>query len=132
LELGEIKSDVRKTLRDHYLVPDAPSVFDQFGSLSISRIEPNAFLLSWRNLGDHAESDQKEYLRKLFARRPGDLDKFLALFFRVDFIDDYDALRSLIDYNELMQLIIANEAILNPDKVEKFRKRYTTENPGLA
>jgi len=131
-DLKEAKNNLAKQLREHYLIADAPSVFEQFGTLSTGRIEPNALLLAWRNLGGDAESDQREYLRSLLARRPQDLDKFLKLFFRVEFIDDYSALKPLIDYKELSELITLNEAVLDPEKVAQFRARYNAESPASA
>jgi KAP family P-loop domain len=126
-EIEEIKGDLKKQLHKHYLIPDAPSVFEQFGNLGAGGIEPNVFLLSWRNLGADAESDQKRYIRDLFARRPEDLDKFLRLLFRADFIDDYSALKPLIDYKELSSLITKNESILDQDKVQQFKQRFAAE-----
>ena len=130
-DLQEIKVDLGKWLRSHYLIPDAPSVFEQFGALGAGRIEPNAFLLAWHNLGGDAESDQMEYLRSLFVRRPEDLNSFLKLLFRVEFIDDYSALKPLIDFKELSELITLNQSILDPVKVAEFMKRYNAEHPAL-
>jgi hypothetical protein len=69
-ELEETKNLVKEWLRARYLVPDAPSVFDQYGSVdsdgsTVNRIEPNLFLFSWQALGPDAKDDQRKYLRKL-------------------------------------------------------------------
>lgn len=126
-ELTGIKVELTKLLRSHYLGPNPPSVFEQFGDLGVGRIEPNAFLLAWHNLGGDAESDQREYLKNLFAGRPQDLDKFLKLLFRADFVDDYTTLKPLIDYGDLSQLITSHENILDSANVSRFRKRYGSE-----
>ena len=52
--------------------------------------------------------------------------------FRVDFIDDYTALKPLIDYRELSELITLNEGILDKDKVGQFRQRYDAEQASPA
>ena len=49
------------------------------------------------------------------------------MMFRVDFIDDYSALKLLINYKELSDLITRNESFLDPTKVQEFRNRYTGE-----
>ena len=49
--------------------------------------------------------------------------------FRVRFIDDYTALKPLIDYKELSEMITRNESILIPEKVKNFRERYNAEVP---
>jgi KAP family P-loop domain len=128
-DLQEVKATVKEQLRAHYADPNAPSVFEQFGGLGsgANRIEPNQFLFSWQLLGADARSDQRKYLQNLFRRRPKDLDEFLKLMFRVEFIDDYATLKPLIDYQELSDLITLNEGILDPQKVEKFRQRYNAE-----
>jgi hypothetical protein len=131
-DLQEIKGYIKDLLREHYLKLDAPSVFDQFGSfdshsIGVNRIEPNLFLFNWQLLGADAQADEREYLRNLFARRPQDVDAFLKLMFRVDFIDDYTTLKPLIDYKELSELVTQNESIIDRDKVEQFRARYNTE-----
>ncbi len=131
-QLEEVKGDIRRWLRELYLVPEAPSVFEQFGGLGPGRIEPNIFLLQWRALGVGAEADQQEYLRNLFARRPEELGKFLNLLFRAPFIDDYSALKPLIDYKELSDLITQNERILDPERVRQFKARYSAEPSGAG
>ncbi|MFZ1007152.1 MAG: hypothetical protein WAN65_09960, partial [Candidatus Sulfotelmatobacter sp.] len=127
-DLQEIRTPLRDQLRSHYLSSDPPSVFEQYGKLGTGGIEPNQFLFSWQALDPDAKSDAREYLRKLFVRRPNDLDKFLKLMFRVDFIDDYTILKPLIDYKELSEMITLNEGILDPEKVRKFRRRYEADN----
>jgi hypothetical protein len=42
-------------------------------------------------------------------------------------MDDYTALKPLIDYKGLSELIALNEGILDPEKVQQFRKRYEAE-----
>jgi hypothetical protein len=49
--------------------------------------------------------------------------------FRVKFIDDYTALKPLIDYKELSDMITRDEGVLNPEKVKSFRERYAAELP---
>lgn len=126
-DLQEIKGFATEHLRARYLVPDAPSVFEQYRSLGsgVNRIEPNLFLFNWQYLGTEAEADEKQYLRELFTKRPQDLNEFLRLMFRVPFIDDYTELKPLIDYKELSELITQKEGILDRDKVEQFRQRYS-------
>jgi len=128
-DVQEVKGYIKERLREHYLVPDAPSVFEQFHflSLGVNRIDPVWFLLAWRRLGADAESDQQAYLRSLFTKRPDDLNQFLRMMFRVDFMDDYAALRPLIDYKELSELIAFHAGVLDPEKVRQFRRRYDAE-----
>lgn len=130
-DLKEMKNYLREHLRARYLRPDAPSVFEELRSLGsgANRIEPAQVLFSWRNLGGNAEAEEREYLQGLLTRRPEDLDHFLSMMFRVDFIDDYTALKPLIDYKELAQLIALHEDKLDSKKVREFRQRYHTENP---
>ena len=129
-EIEAIRPVIEELLRAHYLVPTPPSVFDQYGSLSSpgNAIEPNQFLFSWQALGVDAKSDARTYLRALLATSPKDLGAFLKLMFRVDFIDDYETLRPLIDYRELSQLILKYETDLDPKKVLQFRRRYEADH----
>ena len=128
-DIQEIKGFTAEHLRVRYLGHDAPSVFEQYGSLGsgVNRIEPNLFLFNWQYLSADAQSDEKNYLRGLFAKRPQDLNEFLKLMFRVPFIDDYAELRPLIDYKELSELITLHESVLDRDKVEQFRHRQRAE-----
>jgi hypothetical protein len=131
-DLREVKVYIKEQLRERYLTPEAPSVFERFAKLGSgpNRIEANLFLFSWQSLGTDAQSDARAYLRGLLARRPSDVNEFLKLMFRVDFIDDYTALKPLIDYKELSDLITMNEGVLDNDKVRLFRQRYAAEtNP---
>ena len=133
-DLQEIKGYIKERLREHYLIPDAPSVFEQYcfdtqGS-PVNRIEPNLFLFNWQYLGSDAQSDQRQYLLSLFNRRPDQINQFLKLLFRVDFIDDYTQLKPLIDYKELSELITHNENILDKEKVRQFRERYRVDIEG--
>lgn len=57
------------------------------------------------------------------------MDKLLKLLFRAEFIDDYNALKPLMNFKELYQLISLNEPILDPVKVAQFMKRYNAEPP---
>ena len=129
LDVREIKSFAAEHVRARYLGPDAPSVFEQFSGLGsgVNRIEPNLFLFNWQHLGPDAQTDARKYLRDLFARRAQDLNGFLKLMFRVDFIDDYSQLKQLFDYKELSELITRNEGALDQDKVARFRERYSRE-----
>ena len=116
-------TDVQKQeLRNKYLKPDAPSIFDEFKT-DMGRIEPIQFLLSWKRLGADAEAEQQQYLLNLLDRRPADLDLFLRSMFRVDFMDDYAALKQLVDYNLLAPLVEKHAALLDPKKVGQFRER---------
>jgi hypothetical protein len=128
-ELDDLVPSLEEQLRSHYIRPDAPSVFEQYGNLGsgANRIEPNQFLFSWQRLSPTANADARKYLRELFKRRPKDLDEFLNLMFRVDFIDDYTILKPLINYQELNELITQNANILDPDKVQKFKRRYDSD-----
>lgn len=126
-DLQEIKGFAIQHVRMRYLVPDAPSVFEEFSGFGsgVNRIEPNMFLFHWQYLGPDGQADERKYLRDLFVRRPQDLNQFLKLMFRVPFIDDYSQLKPLIDYKELSDLITVNESFLDHDKVEQFRERYS-------
>jgi len=130
-DLQEIKVYVKEQLREHYLIPDAPSVFEQYGfdtqGSPVNRIEPNLFLFNWQLLGADAQSDERQYLLSLFNRRPEEINAFLKLMFRVEFIDDYSQLKPLIDYKELSELIAHNENILDKEKVRQFRERYRAD-----
>ena len=110
-DVQEVNGYIEGRLREHYLATDAPSVFERFQRLGLeaNRVDPIWFLFAWQRLGTDAESDQQGYLRSLFARRPEDLKEFLKMMFRVDFMDDYTALKPLIDYKELSGLIALNE-----------------------
>jgi hypothetical protein len=126
-DLQEIKAFAAQHVRERYLRPDAPSVFEQFSNLGdgVNRIEPNLFLFNWQSLGQEAQVDEKKYLRDLFTKRPQDLNEFLKLMFRVQFIDDYTQLKPLIDYKELSDLIDLNEGLLDHERVAQFRERYS-------
>jgi hypothetical protein len=133
---GLLRSDIENVkmfatlhVRQLYLKPDLPSVFEQFGGLGsgVNRIEPNMFLFNWQHLGTDAQTDERKYIQELFTRRPEDLNRFLSLMFRAPFIDDYTQLKPLIDYKALSELIIANEDVLDRQKVEQFRERYKAE-----
>jgi hypothetical protein len=130
-ELQEIKGYVKEQLRKHYLIADAPSVFEQYcfdnQGGAVNRIEPNLFLFNWQLLGADAETDEKKYLLSLFNRRPDQLNALLNLMFRVPFIDDYTQLKPLIDYKGLAELITGNEDILDKQKVLQFRDRYRAD-----
>jgi hypothetical protein len=113
-------------MKRKYLVADAPSVFDQYKD-----IDPVQILFAWMRLGADAATDQKEYLRKVLTTNSSSLSKFLNSMFRVDFIDDYNALRPLMDYEELDSLIAANEDKLDATKVQQYRKRrLADQSPG--
>jgi hypothetical protein len=131
-DIAATKIELVAHFRARYLGSEAPSVFEQFGNLSSgaarNRIEPVWLLLAWRSLGPTADSDQKEYLRRLFRQRPQDLDNFLGQMFRVEFLDDYANLKPLFDYKELCDLINSNESSLDPEKVKKFRERFKAES----
>jgi hypothetical protein len=120
---------LKEQLRAHYLSTNPPSVFEQYGSLSSapSAVEPIQFLFSWQALGADAKSDAKQYLRALLAVGPKDLDAFLKLMFRVNFIDDYETLKALIDYPELAELIRKFESSLDPEKVRQFWRRQEND-----
>jgi len=105
-------------------------VFEEFGgSNPIADIAPNLFLFGWRNLGGDAESEQRQYLRNLFDRRPEQINQFLRLMFRgIPFIDDYTSLKPLIDYSELSRLIALHRDVLNAEKVHQFEERYRADS----
>jgi hypothetical protein len=133
-DLQSTKDYLREHLRARYLRPDAPSVFEQLRSLGSgpNRIEPTQFLFMWRNLGGNAEAEEREYLLGRLTRRPEDIEHFLSMMFRVEFLDDYPNLKLLIDYKELAQLIALHEDKLDKEKVRQFRQRYEAENPPPA
>lgn len=132
-DVENMRSLLTQQLRAHYLQPNPPSVFEQYGAsvFGSGRIEPNQFLFSWQALGDQSTSDAREYLQTLFKSRPQDLREFLNLMFRVDFIDDYTTLKPLFDYRDLAELIAANEKDLDPRKVQRFRERYNAESQSI-
>jgi KAP family P-loop domain len=125
-DLLSVHEALKEKMRLHYLVGDAPSVFQEFHTDS-GRIEPIQLLMAWRRLGPDAELDQQKYLVHLFVRRPADMKAFLRMMFRVDFMDDYSALKPLIDYTQLASLIDGNIDLLDDSKVEAFRNRYDAE-----
>ena len=125
-DVDAVKPYVRKWMRAHYLVPNPPSVYVEFGS-----IDPNQVLFAWRRLGPDAESDQKEYVRNLLANSPASLDKFLQLLFR-PMMDDYSVLKPFFDFDEIATFVKANEDKLNPEKVAEFRERYNRERSATA
>jgi hypothetical protein len=126
-DIAEAKLMLKVQMRESYIVPNAPSIFQQLESLGPRRIEPIVVLFEWQKLGEDAASDQQTYLIDLFERRPEDLKAFLPLMFRVEFIDDYTTLKALIDYRKLSELIDKNEDILDAQKVAQFRKRFASD-----
>ena len=74
-----------------------------------------------------AQANQRQYLSELLERRPADLNLFLKSMFRVEFMDDYTALKPFIDYDLLSKLIERNSHLLDAAKVEQFRKQYKAE-----
>ena len=121
-KLAAVTDALKQKLREKYLGADAPSIFEEFKT-DMGRIEPIQFLLSWKLLGADAEAEQRQYLLNLLDRRPADLDMFLKSMFRVEFMDDYAALKQLIDYDLLAPLVEKHAAALDRQKVEEFRKR---------
>jgi hypothetical protein len=123
------RMELQHRFHETYLGNDLPSVFERFGGGDQNpfRIDPNQFLFSWQELGPEARIDQRRYLERLFARHPEDIDNFLRLMFRVEFMDDFTALKPLIDYNELSLLITRNEIVLDAERVRKFRERWACE-----
>jgi hypothetical protein len=128
-DLVAMADALKKKLREKYVRPDAPSIFEEFKT-DMGRIEPIQFLLSWKRLGSDAESEQRQYLLDLFEHRPADLNMFLKSMFRTDFLDDYIALKQLIDYDLLAPLVEKRANVLDHDKVEQFRKRRKGEQQG--
>jgi len=130
-DIEAIKPAIVDQLQAHYLNDNPPSVFEQYGNLGsfgVNAIEPIQFLFSWQALGPDAKADARTYLRALLTAHPKDVDCFLRLMFRVDFLDDYSTLKALIDYQELSELVLRYETSLNPKKVTEFRKRYDTDS----
>jgi hypothetical protein len=123
----EAKSTLRGQMCKWYLTQNPPSVYEQFDSLGPNRLEPHILLLNWNALGEGAEVDQRNYLLRLFEEHPANLNRWMRLMFRVDFIDDYTALKSLIDYRHLSQLLTKNESLVDTGSLEKFRKRFNAE-----
>ena len=124
--LAVITDALKQKLHEKYVGPDAPSIFEEFKT-DMGRIEPIQFLLGWKRLGEGAESEQRQYLLNLLDRRPADLNMFLKTMFRVEFLDDYTALKQVIDYNLLAPLVEKHADVLDGDKVEQFRRRYKAE-----
>jgi hypothetical protein len=133
-DIDEIRPTLEEQLRAHYLGSNRPSVFEQYGSLSsqANAIEPNQFLFSWQALSEKAKADAREYLTDLLTTNPKALDAFLRLMFRLDFINDYETLKPLIDYGELSELLKRYESKLDPEKVRQFKQRYETDQPPIA
>ena len=125
-DLQIIYDTLKRKLRERYLISNAPSVFEELKT-DLGRIEPIQFLLAWKRLGPDGESGQRQYLLNLFTRRPTELNWFLRSMFRIDYMDDYTALKQLIDYDKLNDLIDANVSLLDSSKVEQFKARYNTE-----
>jgi hypothetical protein len=125
-DLQQIRHVLKNKLRERYLTSGSPSIFEEL-STDMGRIEPIQFLMGWRRLGPDAELDQKRYLVELFNRRPTDLNFLLKSMFRVEFLDDYNSLKPLFDYDRLAELINKNAALLDSAKVEEFRTRYEAE-----
>ena len=123
LDLEEIKECLEAHLRQRYLGSDPPSAFKQFASPNTTGIDPIVFLFEWNKLSDGAKADERQYLASLLASNPEDLNQFLKSMFRVDFIDDYSNYKHLIDYEDLSELIAANEDKLDASKVQQFRQR---------
>ncbi len=113
-------------MRRHYLVSGAPSIFEEF-STDAGKIEPIQLLFGWRRLGPDAALDQERYLLDLFVRRPADMNGLLKSMFRIEFMDDYTALKPLIKYDLLAELIARNADALDQSKVQEFRNRYAAE-----
>jgi hypothetical protein len=127
-DITDTKVKLKERMRKSYLSPGAPSIFQQLESLGSHRIEPIIVLFEWQKLGEDAAADEHEYLLDLFNRSPQDLNMFLPLMFRTQFIDDYSTLKALIDYCKLSELIDRNETILDGEKVAQFRKRFAADN----
>jgi hypothetical protein len=131
-DIADTKLTLKQCMRESYLVPNAPSIFQELELLGPHRIEPIIVLFEWQKLGEDAAADERKYLLDLLRRRPQDLNMFLPLMFRVEFIDDYTSLKALIDYRKLSELIDTNEKILDAGKVAQFRKRFAADNPPQA
>jgi hypothetical protein len=125
-DLLSVHEALKEKMRAHYLAGGAPSVFEEFHT-DLGRIEPIQLLMAWRRLGPDAQLDQQKYLLTLFARRPADINVLLRFMFRIDFSDDYTALKPLIDYAQLATLIERNAYLLDASKVDAFRNRYEAE-----
>jgi len=121
-----IEMALAEKMRRHYLDSGAPSIFEEF-SADAGKIEPIQLLFGWRRLGPDAAQDQERYLVDLFARRPADMNGLLKSMFRIEFMDDYTALKPLINYDRLAELIDRNAEILDQSKVQDFRNRYAAE-----
>jgi hypothetical protein len=115
--------------REQYMGSSPPSVFEKYPS----GIDANQVMFAWRRLGQEAEQDQRDYLEGELSRNPKSLDSFLKLMFRgIDFLDDYAALKPLIEYSELLKIVGEHEQHLDAAKVREFRQRYSKENPGTT
>lgn len=125
-DLQPVHASLKDKMRAHYLVTNAPSVFEEF-HIDAGRIEPIQLLLGWRRLGTDAALDLEKYLLDLLSRRPTDLNQFLKFMFRIDFMDDYTALKRLINYDRLANLIDENVSVLDVTKVQDFKSRYEAE-----
>jgi hypothetical protein len=125
-DLQQIKDALKEKMRRHYRTSNAPSVFEEFAT-DLGRIEPIQLLMAWRRLGPDAILDQQQYLLDLFVRRPSDMNWFLKTMFRVEFMDDYTALKPLIDYARLAELIAKNADLLDGTKVQQFKARFDAE-----
>jgi hypothetical protein len=124
--LTAVHDALKQKLRKRYLAEDAPSIFEEFKT-DLGRIEPIQFLMAWKRLGPDVELEQQQYLLHLLARRPADLNMFLKSMFRIEFMDDYTALKQLIDYDLLAAIVDQNVDSLDGAKVQQFRERYRPE-----
>src|SRR6185437_825449 len=68
-DIEAVKPFAQQWMAKRYLVPDPPSVYDEFKS-----IDPNQVLFGWRRLGPGAEADQRSYIRNLLSSSPESLD----------------------------------------------------------
>jgi hypothetical protein len=105
-----------------YLSDSAPSVYDLFKG-----IDPHQFLFAWSRLGDVGAANARAYIHKLLIGNVEALKHLLKLLFRVEFIDDYAALKPLFDYDLISKLIDQQQETLDPEKVHQFRERHSLE-----
>jgi len=128
-DLASMKAFITEQLRLRFITPeDPPSIFDKFPITNLAmQLDPIQFLFGWKRLGTEAEKDQPNYLLTLFDKKPETIDKFLKMTFRAPYVDDYPALKALIDADKLAELIDKNQPVLDAELVRKFRERHAQE-----
>jgi hypothetical protein len=118
-DIVAIKPYLQCRVETEYLTLGAPIIYDQFKDIDAHQV-----LFAWGRLGPEGTANARQYIHGILAANPTALDKLLKLMFRVEFIDDYAALKPLFDYDEIARLIDENKEKLDPEKVKQFQDRH--------